>query len=117
MKYALLIHDDEQKWGSLSPEQQGAFMEEYEKFATGLVERDQMRGGEQLQPTSNATTIRQKDGKVLTTDGPYAESKEQLGGFFLVECANLDQAIEVASAIPSVKFGGVVEIRPVVDQH
>ena len=117
MKYALLIYDNEQGWASLSPEDRAAGMQEYEKYATGLVERDQMRGGEQLQPTSTATTIRQKNGNVLTTDGPYAETKEQLGGFFLVECQNLDEAIEAAQAIPSVKYGGVVEVRPIVEQH
>jgi hypothetical protein len=117
MKYALLIHDDEKSWGSLPPNEMAARMQEYEKYANGLVEKGQMRGGEQLQPTATATTIRQKDGKTLTTDGPYAETKEQLGGFFLIECQNLDEAIEAASAIPSVKYGGIVEVRPIIEEH
>ena len=118
MKYALLIHDDEKSWGSLAPDEVTARFQEYDKYANGLVEKGMMRGGEQLQPTTTATTVRAKDGKVLTTDGPYAETKEQLGGFFLIECQSLDEAIEAAKAIPSVKYGGVVEVRPIVgDDH
>jgi len=115
MKYALLIYDDEQAWGSLDDATRGSMMEEYGKFSTGLEERGQMRAGEQLAPTSTATTVREKDGKTLTTDGPYAETKEQLGGFYLIEAATLDEALEAAAAIPSVKYGGVVEVRPIVE--
>ena len=115
MKYALLIYDDEQAWGSLDDATRGAMYEEYGKFSAGLEERGQMRAGEQLSPTSTATTVRVKDGKTLTTDGPYAETKEQLGGFYLIEAATLDEALEAAAAIPSVKYGGVVEVRPIVE--
>jgi hypothetical protein len=118
MKYVLLIHDDEAAMGSNeNTEARAAMYQDYEKFSNGLVERGLMRGGEELQPTSTATTVRMKDGAILTTDGPFAETKEQLGGFFLIECENLDQAIEAASEIPSVKYGGVVEVRPVVEPH
>ena len=117
MKYALLIHDDEGAWGALGPDEIHARMQEYEKYSNGLIEKGMMRGGEQLAPTPTATTVRMKDGQVLTTDGPYAETKEQLGGFFLIECDNLDQAMEAAAAIPSVKYGGTVEVRPIVEQE
>jgi hypothetical protein len=115
LKYALLIYDDEQAWGRLDDATRGSMLEEYGKFSTGLEERGQMRAGEQLAPTSTATTVREKDGKTLTTDGPYAETKEQLGGFYLIEAATLDEALEAAAAIPSVKYGGVVEVRPIVE--
>ena len=103
---ALLIYDDQHAWGKLDDATRGAIYEEYGKFAAGLTEKDQMRGGEELQPTTTATTVRLNDGKVLTTDGPYAETKEQLGGFFLIECDSLDEALEAAVAMPSLKHGG-----------
>ena len=115
MKYALLIYDDEQAWGSLDDATRGSMLEEYGKFSAGLAERGQMRAGEQLAPTSTATTVRVKDGKTLTTDGPYAETKEQLGGFYLIDAATLDEALEAAQAISPVKYGGVVEVRPIVE--
>jgi hypothetical protein len=118
MKYVLLIHGDEAAMGSIDNEEARAAMyQDFEKYTNGLVERGLMRGGEELQPTSTATTVRMKDGAVLTTDGPFAETKEQLGGFYLIECENLDQAIEEASQIPSVKYGGAVEVRPVLEAH
>ena len=115
MKYALLIYDDEQAWSGLDDQTRGEILEQYGKFSTGLEERGQMRGGEQLAPSGSATTVRLKDGKVLTTDGPYAETKEQLGGFFLIEAGSLDEALEAARAIPSVERGGIVEVRPIID--
>jgi hypothetical protein len=117
MKYALLIYDDQQAWGELDEQTRAGIYEEYGKFAAGLTEKDQMRGGEELQPTTTATTVRLKDGKVLTTDGPYAETKEQLGGFFLIECDSLDEALEAAVAMPSLKHGGTVEVRPVAEDQ
>jgi hypothetical protein len=117
MKYALLIYDDQQAWGKMDESTRAGIYEEYGKFATGLEEKGQMRGGEELQPTTTATTVRVKDGKTLTTDGPYAETKEQLGGFFLVECDNLDEAIEAAATIPSVKRGGIIEVRPIAEDQ
>jgi hypothetical protein len=74
-----------------------------------------MRAGDPLADTDEATTVRQTDGKALATDGPFAETKEQLGGYYLIECANLDEAIEAAEKIPSVAFGGSVEVRPLID--
>ena len=113
MKYALLIYDDEQAWGSLDDATRGSMLEEYGKFSAGLAERGQIRAGEQLAPTSTATTVRAKDGKTLTTDGPYAETKEQLGGFYLIEAGSLDDAIEWAAKIPGAKHGSI-EVRPLM---
>jgi hypothetical protein len=132
MKYALLIYDDQHAWGKLDDQTKSAMYEEYGKFAAGLEEKGQMRGGEELQPTSTATTVRVREGKTLTTDGPYAdtkgtgisvtdgpyaETKEVLGGFFLIECETLDEAIEAASQIPSLRYGGTVEVRPVAENQ
>jgi len=118
MKYELLIYDDQHAWGKLDDQTKAAVYEEYGKFAAGLEEKGQMRGGEELQPTTTATTVRVRDGKTLTTDGPYAETKEQLGGFFLIECDTLDEAIEAAANIPSAKqAGGIIEVRPIVEDQ
>ena len=112
MKYALLIYDDQHSWGKLDDQTKAEIYAEYDTFGAALAEKGQMRGGEELQPVSTATTVRMRDGKILTTDGPFAETKEQLGGFFLVECDTLDEAIEAAAQIPSVKRGGTIEVRP-----
>jgi hypothetical protein len=111
VKYAILIYDDPNDLQRMAAE---GMYEEYEKFANGLVERGQMRGGEQLAAQS-VTTLRSENGKTIVTDGPFAETKEQLGGFFLIECDSLDEALESAGRVPSLRFGGTVEVRPVVE--
>ena len=103
MKYLLLIYDDQEAWGEFDEQTRAGIYKEYGKFYSTMEEKGVMRGGEELQPTTTATTVRMKDGKTLTMDGPYAETKEQLGGYFLVECDNLDEAIDAAAKIPSVK--------------
>ena len=115
MRYILLIHDDEATWAAMSEEERNQLFKEYMEFGDELQQRGALRGGDQLQPTSAATTVRVKDGKTLTTDGPFAETKEQLGGYYVIECENLDQAIEAAAMVPSTKVGGVIEVRPLVD--
>ncbi len=95
----------------------GPLFKEYFEFSNDLAARGLMRGGEQLQPSSTATTMRVKDGKTLTTDGPFAETKEQFGGFYVIECDNLDEAIDAAARIPSTRVGGVIEVRPVVERE
>ena len=115
MRYMLLIYSDEKAAADASPEQRGQMFAEYEKYSAWLTEKGWMRAGDPLADTDQATTVRQTDGKVLATDGPFAETKEQLGGYYLVECANLDEAIEAAGRIPSVVFGGSVEVRPLID--
>lgn len=113
MKYALLVYDVPSAWQGLSDQESDAVMGEYVAVAQapGVV------GGEQLHPVETATTIRVKDGETLTTDGPFADTKEFLGGFYLLEAEHLDAAIEVASRIPAARMGGSVEIRPVVERQ
>jgi hypothetical protein len=112
MRYALLICTDENWYASLPDEQLQAFYEEYGKFMAEMSERGVLEGGERLRPTSDSTTVRVTDGQTLTADGPFAETKEQLGGFYLVNCANLDEAIEIAAKIPAARHG-TIEVRPV----
>lgn len=116
MKYALLIYDDPQAFAQMDEASQGAMYEDYGKFSAGLAERGLMRGGEQLSLES-VTTVKVDGEKTLTIDGPFAETKEQLGGFYLIECDSLDQALEAAADIPSIKYGGKVEVRPIVEQE
>jgi len=114
MKYALLIYSDEARaqFDELPEAEQRSIMGEY--FA--ISELPGTVGGAQLQPATTATTVRVDDGKTLTTDGPFAETKETLGGFYLYEAANLDDALEVAARIPAARLGGRVEVRPLVER-
>ena len=112
MKYALLIYYDESEQAAPeSPEAQETF-NAYMKFTESINERGINVGGEALHGTDNATTVRVRDGKTLTTDGPFAETKEALGGFYLIEAADLDEAIGVAAELPGSWYGSV-EVRPV----
>jgi hypothetical protein len=115
MRYLLLIYTAEvaaATEGPLPGEAMNDELEAYNAFGEWLTERDMFRAGEALHPTSAATTVRVRDGKTVTTDGPYAETKEALGGFYLIEAANLDDAIEAASRIPGARRGAV-EVRPI----
>ena len=112
MKYALLIHPNDEQWDERSPGEQQAIYGEY--FA--ISETPGVFGGAELEPVSAATTVRVADGRTLTTDGPFAETKEALGGFFLFDAANLDDAIELAARIPAARLGGAVEVRPIVER-
>src|SRR3954451_3645805 len=111
MKYALLIYANDADWDSRSDEEQRSIEGEYMAVAQapGIV------GGEQLQPATTATTVRVDDGETLTTDGPFAETKDLLGGFFLFEADDLDAAIELAGRIPAARTGAV-EVRPLVER-
>jgi hypothetical protein len=113
MQYLLLIYADESKMKSATQADMTAMMVEYREFTASIVKSGQMRAGDALQPTSTATTVRVRDGKTLTTDGPFAESKEQLGGYYLVEAKDLDEAIRLAAQIPGARSGGI-EVRPVM---
>ncbi len=115
MRYILLIYGDEKAFADMDPGQASETMEAYDKYSNWLVEKGWMRAGDPLADTGQATTIRQRNGEVLTIDGPYAETKEQLGGYYIVECANLDEALEAAKALPAVAAGGSVEVRPIID--
>ena len=114
MRYALLIYASEQDWASQTEEESQAVNQEYMAFTKDIIDRGLMKGGEALQPTATATTVRVRDGETLTTDGPFAETKEQLGGFYVVEAKDLDEAIEIAARIPDVR-GGSIEVRPVME--
>ena len=114
MKYALLIYASEQEWAAQSEEQTQAVNQEYMAFTKDIIDRGLMKGGEALQSTATATTVRVRDGETLTTDGPFAETKEQLGGFYVVEAKDLDEAVEIAARIPDVR-GGSIEVRPVME--
>lgn len=115
MRYMLLIYGDETAFANMSPEDTDSVFAEYEKYSAWLTEKGWLRAGDPLADTGRSTTVRHVDGKVLATDGPFAETKEQLGGYYIVECANLDEAIEAAGRIPSVAVGGSIEVRPLID--
>jgi hypothetical protein len=115
MRYALLICTDEKAVEALSPEEGAAMLSEYGAFGEEMVRRGVLQGGERLRPTTDATTVRARDGEVLTLDGPFAETKEQIGGFYLVDCKDLDEAIEVASKVPGARVGEI-EVRPIWEQ-
>ena len=112
MRYLLTIYADETIWTDASPEENAATMEAYGAF--GEEAADRIVSGEALQPTATATTVRVRDGDRLLTDGPFAETKEQLGGYYVVECDDLDQALALAARIPDAATG-CVEVRPVID--
>jgi hypothetical protein len=114
MRYMLLIYGDEKQWANQSPEEQRTEFEAYDSFGKWLAEKGWIQGGEALQPTAAATSVKLRDGKLLTTDGPFAETKEQLGGFYQIQCENLDQAIEAASKIPAAR-SGTIEVRPIAE--
>lgn len=113
MQYLCLIYEDENYMMSRSEEEQQEIMSGYWAFTNEVRENGQHVAGEALMPTETATTVRIRDGDRVTTDGPFAETKEQLGGFYLLECKDLDEAIELASQIPSAKYGSI-EVRPVM---
>ena len=113
MRYLLLIYGDEKAWDDAGPDAMGQMMQEYDGFTKWLSASGALVAAEALEPTNQATTVRVRDDQRMTTDGPFAETKEQLGGFYLIEAANLDDAIEAASRIPGAKVGSI-EIRPIV---
>jgi hypothetical protein len=114
MRYLCLIYDDEKKVAALPESESNAFMGEYFAFTDGIKASGHYLAGEALQAVETATTVRVRNGKVGTTDGPFAETKEQLGGFYMIEARDLNDAIQVAAKIPSAKLGSV-EVRPIVE--
>jgi hypothetical protein len=114
VRYILLIYGEEARWASLSQEQQQAEFAAYASFTQDLVDRGMMRAGEALEDSSKATTVRVRDGERLVTDGPFVETKEQVGGFYLIECESLDEAIDAAAKIPAAR-GGAIEVRPIAE--
>jgi hypothetical protein len=114
MRYLLTIYGDESGWNDVTPEQSQQIMAAYGAFGQEAQAAGVLLGGEGLQPTSTATTVRVRDGEALTTDGPFAETREQLGGYYLLECKDLDEAIGWAAKIPGAQDGSV-EVRPIMD--
>src|SRR5688572_30784980 len=114
MRYALLIYHNEAASAKMSEAEQYALMGAYNAFTEEIQKSGAMLAGEALQPISTATTVRVREGKTMSTDGPFAETKEQLGGFYLINAENLDDAIEIAAKIPDAK-GGSVEVRPIME--
>jgi hypothetical protein len=114
MRYMLLIIGDESQYQDMSEEDARAQMERWSAYTKELVDSGKFVAGEGLQTSTTATTLRVRDGERLLTDGPFAETKEQIGGFYVIECKDLDEAIEWASRLPSAD-GGTTEIRPVMD--
>ena len=113
MQYLLMCCFDEKQWENLPEAQREGIMREYGELVRDLVKSGHHLAGAKLRSTSTATTVRGKNGKPAIVDGPFAETKEQLGGYHLVECKNLDEAISIAKRIPTLPFGGTVEVRPV----
>ncbi len=113
MQYLLLIYGAESDWEKLSESETQKVHAQYRELIQELTQSGSFLGGHQLQPVSAATTVRMRNGKKGITDGPFAETKEQLGGYFLVEAGNLDEAIAIAARIPSAQTGSI-EVRPVV---
>ncbi len=113
MQYLCLIYDEEKKMAGMSKSEGDAFMGEYGAFTESVKASGHYIGGNALQPVQTATTVRVRNGKMSTTDGPFAETKEQLGGYYLIEAKDLNDAIQIGSRIPSAKTG-CVEVRPIM---
>jgi len=115
MRFMLLIYSNERATEASSPEEQGRIAAEHGAVMAETGKRGILNGAEPLEPTSNATTVRVQDGRVLVTDGPFAETKEQLAGYYILDCKDLDEAIEWAAKIPTACAGGTgcVEVRPI----
>jgi hypothetical protein len=112
MQYLLMIYSNEAEYAKIDPETSKKITGEYEAFTKEIIRNGHFKAGDRLQPTSTATTVRVKDGKVLTTDGPFAETREQLGGYYLIEAKDLDTALGIAAKIPGARHGSI-EVRPI----
>jgi hypothetical protein len=113
MQYLLMIYLEESRMGTMSAAEQTATTNEYMAFTRQIQENKNWVGGNRLQPSSAATTVRVRDGKTSVTHGPYAETREQLGGYYLIEAKNLDEACAIAGRIPGARHG-TIEVRPIV---
>jgi len=112
MQYLLLIYSNEAEMDKIRQEDAAAMMAAYGTFTQGIVQSGNYKGGERLRPASAATTVRIRNGKTMTTDGPFAETREQLGGYYLIEAKNLDEATAIAAKIPGALYGSI-EVRPI----
>ncbi|MBK8256741.1 MAG: YciI family protein [Polyangiaceae bacterium] len=116
MQYMLLIYDNEAVLNDMKPEDRGAFMAGYGEFTKAIIASGHFKAGDALQPVSTATTVRVRNGKTMVTDGPFAETREQLGGYYLIEAADLDEARAIAARIPSSRTGSI-EVRPIMNMN
>src|SRR5438093_925452 len=114
MKYLCLVYQNEKAWQQMSQADMEKGMAEYNAFTEAIKKAGNYVGGEALQPTNTATSVRVRNGKVSTTDGPYVETKEQLGGYYLIKAKDLNDAVQVASRIPGAKHG-TIEVRPIME--
>jgi hypothetical protein len=112
MQYLLMIYSNEVEYAKIDPATSQKIMAEYGAFTQSIIQSGNFKAGDRLQPTTTATTVRVKDGKVMTTDGPFAETREQLGGYYLVEAKDLDAALGIAARIPGARYGSI-EVRPI----
>lgn len=112
MQYLLMCCFDEKQWDAIPKAQRDEVMREYGDWIENTGAAGHYLAGAKLQPTASATTLRSRSGKPVVTDGPYAETKEQLGGYHLLECRDLDEALAIASRIPTLRVGGTIEVRP-----
>lgn len=112
MQFLLLVYGAEANWVKMTPPARSALYQEYRQLIQELSENDKFRAGDELKPTTTATTVRIRDDKRLVTDGPFAKTEEQLGGYFLVDADDLDEAIAIAARIPSARDGSI-EVRPI----
>lgn len=114
MKYLCLLFSEEAAWSRMSPAEQEAGVAQYMAYSEDLKKSGHYVAGQRLQPVSSATVVRVRDGKLSTTDGPYAETKEQLGGYYMIEAKDLNEAIQVASRCPGAHHGSI-EVRPLFE--
>ena len=114
MKYLCLIYSDQSLWPKMSKSEMDEMLAEYRAYNDSIKKSGHYLGGNPLQPTDTATTIRVRNGKMSTTDGPFAETKEQLGGYYLIEATDLNDAIQGASRIPGARYGSI-EVRPIME--
>ena len=112
MRYLLLICAEENGVQAMNEAEGSTILAEYGQFMEEMGKRGVLQGGERLQPTTTATTVQMRNGRILTSDGPFAETKEQLGGYFLVDCKDRDEALEIAAKIPGARLG-TIEVRPI----
>jgi hypothetical protein len=112
MQYLLLIYENEVEGAARDAAAMNAMMAEYGTFTQSIVQSGNFKAGDALQKTATATTVRVRNGKTLTTDGPFAETREQLGGYYLIEAKDLDEAIGIAERVPSARTGSI-EVRPI----
>ena len=112
MQYLLMIYSNEVEYAKLDAATGQKVLGEYGEFTQSIIQSGNFKAGDRLQPVSTATTVRVRDGKVLTTDGPFAETREQLGGYYLIEAKDLDAALAIAARIPGARYGSI-EVRPI----